>query len=226
MAMPSPAASSRSEFGYFSVGLTGGIGSGKSTVADRFAELGAAIVDTDAIAHAITAPGGAAIAALRARFGDAYVADNGALDRARMRELVFADPDAKRALESILHPLIRAQAEEIAQRAAGNAPYVMFVVPLLVESGNWTTRVARVLVVDCPVDVQIERVIRRNRIDAAAVRAIVAQQASRSRRLAAADDVLYNGAATGQLAERVARLHALYCRLAAPRRDAWAGAGP
>lgn len=217
--MPSPAASSPSDLAYFGVGLTGGIGSGKSTVADRFAELGAAIVDTDAIAHAITAPGGAAIAALRARFGDAYVTPNGALDRARMRELVFADLDAKRALESILHPLIRAQAEQTAQRAADNAPYVMFVVPLLVESGSWRARVARILVVDCPVDAQIERVVRRSRIDAATVQAIVAQQASRGERLAAADDVLYNGGAVDQLTQRVARLHALYCRLAAARRE-------
>jgi dephospho-CoA kinase len=219
MAMPSPAAFSPPDLAYFSVGLTGGIGSGKSTVTDRFAELGAAIVDTDAIAHAITAAGGAAIAALRERFGDEYVTPNGALDRARMRELVFADPDAKRALESILHPLIRAQAEEAARRAAENAPYVMFVVPLLIESGSWQARVARILVVDCPVDVQIERVVRRSRIDAAAVQAIVAQQASRDQRLAAADDVLYNGGAVDQLTSRVARVHALYCRLAAPHRE-------
>jgi dephospho-CoA kinase len=219
MATPSPAASSRSESACFRVGLTGGIGSGKSTVADRFAELGAAIVDTDAIAHALTAPGGAAIDALRARFGDAYITPAGALDRGRMRELVFADDDAKRALETILHPLIRAHAEGAAQRAAENAPYAMFVVPLLVESGNWKARVDRVLVVDCPVDVQIERVVRRSAIDAAGVRSIVAQQASREQRLAAADDVLYNGAAPGELAARVARLHALYCRLASLRRD-------
>lgn len=219
MATPSPAASSRSEFACFRVGLTGGIGSGKSTVADRFAELGAAIVDTDAIAHAITAPGGAAIDALRAHFGDAYITAGGALDRGRMRELVFADAGAKRALEFILHPLIRARAEDAAQHAAENAPYVMFVVPLLVESGNWKTRVDRVLVVDCPVDVQVERVARRSRIDADGARSIVAQQASRERRLAVADDVLFNGGAVGQLAERVARLHATYCRLASLRRD-------
>ncbi len=219
MEMPSPAVSFRSDSACLRVGLTGGIGSGKSTVADRFAELGAAIVDTDAIAHAITAPGGAAIDALRAHFGDAYITPGGALDRGRMRERVFADADAKRALESILHPLIRAEAEDAAQRAAANAPYVVFVVPLLVESGDWTSRVDRVLVVDCPVDVQVERVVRRSRIDADRVRSIVAQQASREQRLAAADDVLFNGGAVGQLAERVARLHAAYCRLASPRRD-------
>lgn len=219
MATPSPAASSRSEFTCFRAGLTGGIGSGKSTVADRFAELGAAIIDTDAIAHAITAPGGAAVDALRAHFGDAYITGDGALDRGRMRELVFADAGAKRALESILHPLIRTRAEDAAQHAAENAPYVVFVVPLLVESGSWKARVDRVLVVDCPVDVQIERVVRRSRIDADGVRSIVAQQASREQRLAAADDVLYNGGAVGQLAERVARLHATYCRLASLRRD-------
>ncbi|MEW5880434.1 MAG: dephospho-CoA kinase [Pseudomonadota bacterium] len=219
MATPSPAASSRSEFACFRVGLTGGIGSGKSTVGDLFGELGAAIVDTDAIAHTITAPGGAAIDALRVRFGDAYITPEGALDRGRMRELVFADADAKRALEAILHPLIRARAEDAARRLAGNAPYVMFVVPLLVESGDWKTRVDRVLVVDCPVDVQVERVVRRSRIGADAVRSIIAQQASREQRLAAADDVIYNGAAVEQLAERVVRLHAMYCRLASLHRD-------
>jgi dephospho-CoA kinase len=219
MATPSPAASSRSEFKYFRVGLTGGIGSGKSTVGDLFAELGAGIVDTDAIAHAITAPGGAAIGALRTRFGDAYVTPDGALDRGRMRELAFADAEAKRALEAILHPLIRTHAENAAQRRAENAPYVMFVVPLLVESGDWKTRVDRVLVVDCPVDVQVERVIRRSRLAADAVRSIIAQQASREQRLAAADDVIYNGGAVEQLGERVARLHAMYCRLASLYRD-------
>ncbi|MFN3565891.1 MAG: dephospho-CoA kinase [Burkholderiaceae bacterium] len=218
MATPSPAASCRSELAYFRVGLTGGIGSGKSTVGDLFAELGAAIVDTDAIAHTITAHGGAAIGALRARFGDAYITPDGALDRGRMRELVFADADAKRALEAILHPLIRAQAENAARRLARSAPYVMFVVPLLVESGDWKKRVDRVLVVDCPVDVQVERVVRRSRLGADAVRSIIAQQASRKQRLAAADDVIYNGCGVERLAERVARLHAMYCRLASLHR--------
>ncbi len=220
MATSSPAASCRSESAFLRVGLTGGIGSGKSTVGDLFAELGAAIVDTDAIAHSITAPGGAAIDALRAVFGVTYVTRDGALDRARMRRLVFADADAKRALEAILHPLIRTRAEDAAQRAAAVAPYVMFVVPLLVESGDWKARVDRVLVVDCPVDMQIERVLARSSIDADSVRAIVAQQASRRQRLAVADDVLYNGGAIGQLTARVARLHAMYCRLAAIRRAA------
>lgn len=219
MATRSPAASFRSESAGLRVGLTGGIGSGKSTIADRFAELGAAIVDTDAIAHAITAPGGAAIDPLRAHFGDAYITADGALDRGRMRDLVFADAGARRALESILHPLIRARAEDAAQRAAEDAPYVMFVVPLLVESGDWKARVDRVLVVDCPIDVQIERVVRRSRIGADAVRSIVAQQASREQRLAVADDVLYNGGALGALDARVARLHAMYCGLASLRRD-------
>lgn len=219
MATPSPAASFRSESAGFRVGLTGGIGSGKSTVAERFAELGAAIVDTDAIAHALTAPGGAAIDALRARFGNRYIAPDGALDRGRMRELIFADAGAKRALEAILHPLIGQRSEDAARRAAASAPYVMFVVPLLVESGNWDARVDRVLVVDCPVDVQIERVVRRSRIDADGARSIIAQQARREQRLAAADDVLYNGGTLGALTARVARLHAMYCRLASLRRD-------
>jgi dephospho-CoA kinase len=218
MATPSPAASAHSEPVCFRVGLTGGIGSGKSTVATELAALGAAIVDTDAIAHALTAPGGAAIEALRAQFGDQYITSAGALDRARMRDLVFADAEAKRTLESILHPLIRAQAEHAVQRAAESAPYVVLVVPLLVESGTWKARVDRVLVVDCPVDVQIERVVQRNGIHPDRVRSIVAQQASRGQRLAQADDVLYNGGELDALGARVARLHAMYCRLASPGR--------
>jgi dephospho-CoA kinase len=212
--MPSPAASSPSDAAYFSVGLTGGIGSGKSTVADLLAALGAAIVDTDAIAHAITAPGGAAMDAVRARFGAECVNRDGGLDRARMRELVFADHTMRRALESILHPLIRERAIRDAEIAARVAPYVVFVVPLLVESGNWKTLVDRVLVVDCPVEIQIERVMLRSRLDASAVRAIISQQVSRAARLDAGDDVIFNGGNSDELAPRAAMLHSLYCRLA------------
>ncbi|HZX26558.1 MAG TPA: dephospho-CoA kinase [Telluria sp.] len=192
----------------FAVGLTGGIGSGKSLVADLLAERGAAIVDTDAIAHALTAPHGAAIDAIAAAFGTGFVTPEGALDRARMRALVFTDRDAKRRLEAILHPLIRAEAEDRAARAA--APYVVFVVPLLVESGGWRQRVQRILVVDCPESVQIQRVMARNNMAEEQVRAILAAQASRAERLAAADDVIVNDGPVAALGPEVDRLHAKY----------------
>lgn len=192
----------------FAVGLTGGIGSGKSLVADMLAERGAAVVDTDAIAHALTAPHGAAMDAIAAAFGTRFVTPEGALDRARMRALVFTDPDAKRRLEAILHPLIRTEAEDRAARAA--APYVVFVVPLLVESGGWRQRVQRILVVDCPESVQIQRVMARNNMAEEQVRAILAAQASRAERLAAADDVIVNDGPVAALGPEVDRLHAKY----------------
>ncbi|HXA46064.1 MAG TPA: dephospho-CoA kinase, partial [Burkholderiaceae bacterium] len=174
----------------FSVGLTGGIGSGKSTVADMFAARGAALIDTDVIAHQVTSEHGAAMSAIRAQFGDQFVLSNGAMDRVKMRELVFAEPTAKTKLENIVHPLIRTATEEAA--AAAQGAYLLFVVPLLVESGSWKQRVARVLVVDCPEELQILRVQKRSGLDEAQVRAIMATQASRATRLAAADDVLQN----------------------------------
>lgn len=192
----------------FCVGLTGGIGSGKSTVADLFAARGATIVDTDAIAHSLTAPHGPAMAAIVAEFGPAFADANGALDRARMRSLVFSDPAAKARLEAILHPRIRAAAEAAAVAATGS--YVIFAVPLLVESGSWRERVARILVVDCPESVQVARVMARNNLPEAQVRAIMACQASRQQRLAAADDVVENGAGIEALAPQVERLHNLY----------------
>ncbi|MBV8665992.1 MAG: dephospho-CoA kinase [Burkholderiaceae bacterium] len=196
----------------FSVGLTGGIGSGKSTVADLFAARGAAIIDTDLIAHQLTAPGGAAMTAIRAQFGADFVQPNGAMDRARMRELVFADPAAKGRLEAILHPLIRSETEAAAQAAGG--AYLVFVVPLLVESGSWKQRVNRVLVVDCPEETQVQRVRQRNALAEDQVRAIMASQASRANRLAAADDVVVNDSDLSNLEAQVDRLHALYASLA------------
>jgi dephospho-CoA kinase len=203
---------------YFAVGLTGGIGSGKSAVADRFAALGAAIVDTDAIAHALTAPGGAAIAAIVREFGADCLDDRGALDRRRMRERVFGDAQAKAKLEAILHPRIREAALAAAASAAAVAPYVVFVVPLLVESGAWRDRVDRLLVIDCSQATQEARVCARSGLDRALARRIIAQQASRAERLAAADDVLVNEGTLAQLAPRVQRLHARYNALAAGRR--------
>lgn len=192
----------------FSVGLTGGIGSGKSLVADLFAERGAAIVDTDLIAHQLTMPHGVAIAAIRDAFGADFLTPDGAMDRLKMRQLVFADGNARKRLEAILHPLIQSECERAAAMASGD--YLMFVVPLLVESGRWQRRVTRVLVVDCPEALQIERVIRRNGMSAAQVRAIMATQASRSARLGAANDVVINDADVAALIPQVDRLHAAY----------------
>lgn len=196
----------------FSVGLTGGIGSGKTTVANMFAARGAAVVDTDQIAHQLTRPGGIAIPAIAAQFGQDYIASTGAMDRARMRETVFADPAAKQRLEAILHPLIRSECERAAQSAQG--PYLMLVVPLLVESGQWKQRVSRVLVVDCPEEQQIIRVMDRNGLSEEQVRAIMASQATRQQRLAAADDVIPNEGDAAALEPLVERLHARYCALA------------
>ena len=196
----------------FSVGLTGGIGSGKTTVADLFGELGAAIVDTDLIAHRITAPGGRAIAAIESGFGKDFLTAAGALDRARMRDLVFADPAQKAKLEAILHPLIRIETEEEAIRVTGT--YTIFVVPLLVESKTWRQRVDRVLVIDCPEETQVARVIARSGLPEAQVRAIMAAQVPRAVRLAAADDVLDNGGEPSALRAGAERLHALYCGMA------------
>jgi dephospho-CoA kinase len=198
--------------GGFSVGLTGGIGSGKTTVADMFAARGAAIIDTDLIAHRLTAPGGAAIDEIRARFGPSFIDAKGAMDRARMRGHVFSEPAAKAELEAILHPLIRRETEQAAAQAEG--AYLIFVVPLLVESGGWKQRVSRVLVVDTPEELQVARVMNRSGLSAPQVRAIIAAQASRAARLAAADDVIANDGEPGLLAPQVDRLHALYLSLA------------
>jgi dephospho-CoA kinase len=195
------------------VGLTGGIGSGKSRVAELFVERGAALVDTDAIAHELTGPGGGAMAALQAEFGATVVDAQGGLDRAAMRQLVFADPARRRRLEAILHPLIRQLAGERCR--AATAPYVILAVPLLVESGSYRQRCQRILVVDCPEELQIARVLARNGLTAEQVRAIMAAQASREQRLAAADDVIVNDADFASLAERVEELHRKYLRLLA-----------
>jgi dephospho-CoA kinase len=197
----------------FSVGLTGGIGSGKSTVADMFAARGASIIDTDLIAHRMTAPDGPAIAAIRAQFGAPFIAADGAMDRARMRAHVFEEPGARARLEAILHPLIRAETERQAAQADG--AYLIFVVPLLVESGGWRQRVSRVLVVDCPEDEQRRRVILRSGLPASQVEAIMQAQSSRAQRLAAADDVISNAGDALDLVPQVDRLHALYLDMSA-----------
>ncbi len=201
----------------FTIGLTGGIGSGKSTVAQQFQLRGITVVDADAIAHQLTAPGGAAIAAIRSAFGAAFIEPEGALDRARMRAHVFAQPTERQRLEAILHPLIR---QETARQAdAAQSPYRILMIPLLVEAGNndpaWRTRFDRILVVDCSEATQISRVMARSRLTDAAVRAIMATQAPREVRSAAADDIISNDGDVDSLPARVEALHRQYLALAA-----------
>ena len=193
------------------VGLTGGIGSGKSTVARLFAEHGAGIIDTDAIAHQLTQAGGEAIAPIRAAFGNDYLKADGALDRAKMRALIFSDAAAKQQLEHILHPLIFEQAKaQLRQLQA--SPYIVVVVPLLPESRTFRQLVQRVLVVDCDEHTQIARVIGRSRMSEAEVRAIIARQTTRAERLQLADDVIRNDAGLDSLAGQVAALHERYAK--------------
>jgi dephospho-CoA kinase len=200
----------------FVVGLTGGIGSGKSAAAGEFERLGASVVDSDAIAHQLTAPGGAALEHIKALFGEAFISPGGAMDREAMRQRVFSDPAAKRALEELLHPMIRGEAER--RMAAARGPYLVYVVPLLVEAGDYRSRVDRVLVVDAPEALQLERVRSRSGLPEREVRAIMAQQLPRAARLAAADDVIDNSGALDALRAQVAALHARYLKMAAHAR--------
>lgn len=202
----------------FVVGLTGGIGSGKSAAADCFAAHGISVVDTDAIAHELTAAAGAAMPALGAEFGREVAAPDGALDRSRMRRLAFADPAVRWRLEGILHPMIRELAGERCRQAVSS--YVILAVPLLVESGTYRERCDRVVVVDCPESLQISRVMARNGLGETEVRAILATQASRDQRLAAADDVLANDGDLATLEAQIAGLHQRYLRLAAQKAKA------
>jgi len=196
----------------FTLGLTGGIGSGKTTVANLFAELGASLVDTDLIAHQLTSPGGIAIPEISRQFGQEFILPDGAMDRGKMRERVFNHPEEKARLEAILHPLIRNETQKAADSAAG--AYIIFVVPLLVESGSWKNRVSRVLVVDCAEQTQIQRVMARSGLTAQQVQAIMSTQVSREKRLQAADDVITNEGDIAQIAGQVRHLHAKYVKLA------------
>ena len=197
------------------IGLTGGIGSGKSAAAGEFARLGAAVVDTDAIAHELTAAGGAAIDDIKRLFGPAFVDASGALDRKRMRELVFSDPGQKKRLEGLLHPLIRSEsARRVA--AAKASPYVVLVVPLLIESAGYRDRVGRVLVVDCPEALQVARVRQRSGLTESDIRSIIASQIQRETRLAAADDIIDNSGTIAALQQQVGKLHEKYLLLAKP----------
>ncbi len=188
------------------IGLTGGIGSGKSTVAELFAELGARIVDTDLISHQLTQAGGTAIPAIRTAFGDEFIDARGALDRTKMRERVFADSDAKRRLQDILHPLILVQTKALAT-SPSDAPYTLIVVPLLFESTRYRDWLHRVIVVDCPEQQQIERTTQRSQLSEAAVQAIMTQQMDRQQRLQLADEIIHNDGDMDCLRAQVHKLH-------------------
>ena len=198
----------------FVVGLTGGIGSGKSAAAGEFARLGATIVDTDAISRELTEAGGAALPQIKSMFGEAFITARGAMDRDAMRSRAFSDPAAKQALERLLHPMIRDEADR--RIAAATGPYVVYVVPLLVESGGQRDRVHRVVVVDAPEDLQVERVRLRSGLADKEIRSIIAQQAARPARLAAADDVIENTGSLEALRKQVAALDARYRKMAVP----------
>jgi dephospho-CoA kinase len=190
------------------LGLTGGIGSGKSTVAAMLVKAGAAVIDADAISHQTTAPGGTAIESIRRDFGPDFVTSDGALDRDRMRQTVFSDPEARKRLEAIVHPLVGVETQRQAQAAiAAGRRCIVFDVPLLVESAHWRQRVDAVLVLDCTPDVQTERTLRRSGLTRQAVEQIIASQVSRVRRLQAADFVIVNVALTlDQLALEVEQI--------------------
>lgn len=193
------------------VGLTGGIGSGKSTVSELFSELGTTVIDSDAISHRLTQAGGDAVPQIRTAFGAEFLDADGALDRPKMRQRVFSDRAAKLRLEAILHPLIRAHMLE--QALAAQSSYVMLVVPLLFETPNYRELVQRTLVVDCPETVQVERTVRRSGLSEAEVRAIIAQQMARAERLRLADDIIHNDGSLDELRQQVAMLHETYSRL-------------
>jgi dephospho-CoA kinase len=193
------------------IGLTGGIASGKSTVAQRFVELGIPVIDADDSSRFVVAPGQPGLKEVLHKFGEGILSADGELDRRALRGLVFADPKMRHDLEAILHPLIRADMEQRAMKAVG--PYVVFAIPLLVEGGS-RDRVDRILVVDVDESIQLQRLIARDSINLEQARAILAAQASHETRLAAADDVLVNAGTVPQLRQAVDRLHERYLRLA------------
>jgi dephospho-CoA kinase len=190
------------------IGLTGGIGSGKTTVSDLLAKLGAGIVDTDLIAHQITAPHGAAISLIEKQFGLEFIGDDGALNREKMRALVFNSLEARKSLETITHPLIRQEtARQALQLNKDGAPYLVFVVPLLIESGSWKDLIDRLVVLDCPKETQIKRVMQRSNLTQEEVERILAAQASREERLKHADVVIENQGSLKELEAEVENLH-------------------
>ena len=190
------------------VGLTGGIGSGKTAVSDQLFQLGAGIVDTDLIAHEITASNGTAIPFIQKQFGTEFIEPSGALDRVKMRKLVFADPDARKALEAITHPLIQKETlRQAKQLIEQKVPYLVFVVPLLIESGKWLSLLDYLVVVDCPEEVQIERVMHRSKLSRDEIKRILEAQASREERVAHADRVIENQGSLDSLHAEVLKLH-------------------
>lgn len=195
-------------------GLTGGIGSGKSTVANMFAAQGARVIDTDLISHQLTRTNGEAIPMIRETFGAHFIDAKGALDRIKMRELVFGNAAEKKRLESILHPLILAHTKQQAASIT-DAPYTLIVVPLLFESGRYAGWLDYVVAVDCSEELQIARTVRRSKLDKAAVIAIMAQQLDRSERLQQADEIIHNDGGLDDLRNQVARLHTRLCSMAA-----------
>lgn len=195
----------------FCIGLTGGIGCGKSTVAQLFAELGVTIIDTDAVSHALSQPGSAGFDAIIQRFGSGFRQADGRLDRAKLRTLVFSDADAKQALESILHPMIYAKVLEAI--AICPAPYVIIVVPLLFETAQYQALIQRSVAVDCPEESQIIRTVKRSGLAESDVRVIMAHQLPRAARLTRADDIIRNENDLGALRTQVAALHVEYLSL-------------
>ena len=190
------------------IGLTGGIGSGKTAVSDQLAKLGAGIVDTDLIAHLITAPKGIAIPLIEKQFGAEFISADGSLNRSKMRSLVFENPEARKILEAITHPLIREETtRQAVQLVKEGVPYLVFVVPLLIESSTWLGLIDRLVVVDCPEEMQIERVMHRSNLTRNEVERILAAQASRQERLSHADMVIENQDSLVDLATEVQSLH-------------------
>lgn len=199
----------------YAVGVTGGIGCGKSSAARLFAELGASIIDTDEIAHGLTRHGQPALTRIAHTFGNAFIQADGNLDRSKMRHLVFSDAEAKRRLEDILHPLIKQQVTCAMDKC--NAGYALLIVPLLMETGHYDDLIQRTLVVDCDEPQQIARTIARSHLSAAEVQAIMATQVSRKIRLARADDVLQNNGTIEHLKPQIVQLHQKYLQLAEVR---------
>ncbi|TCV83001.1 dephospho-CoA kinase [Sulfurirhabdus autotrophica] len=192
----------------YTVGLTGGIGCGKSSAARLFASLGAAVIDTDEIAHQLTALGQPALASISAAFGNQYFHSDGNLDRARMRQLIFSDQTAKIKLENILHPLIKQQAMNALSECT--APYALIVVPLLLETGNYDELIQRKLLVDCTEEQQISRTMARSKLTVQEVQAIMATQIPRNERLALADDIITNTGEFSSMQTQVLQLHETY----------------
>lgn len=197
--------------GPFVIGVTGGIGSGKSTVCAEFSRLGIAVIDADQVARDVVTPGSTGLAEVVAEFGPGVLAPEGILDRAVLRRLVFAEPRRRECLESILHPLIRARTKELVAQVT--SPYCVLAIPLLVEKGHYE-QLNRVLVVDCPLETQISRVIARDNLTASEAEAIIRTQATREQRLAKADDVINNAADLESIKSQIERLHRVYLSLA------------